>query len=73
LTTLHELQREPLYFETKKEALEHGIELIKESFEACKARYGKCAKVGSLRKDGDCTIRIGGKDGYHIWTRIIID
>lgn len=72
MAILNELQREPLYFDTKREAIKHGLELIQESYEDCKARYGKCTKVGSLKRDGDCTIKIGGKDGYHTWTRITI-
>lgn len=54
---------------------------IKDSVRTCKVRFKRCGVVREQYETGDtfpriirvATIRIGGRQGYHIWERIILE
>ena len=69
---VHELQRENVFFETKKEALEFAKERIKDLLESAKQRGYKIFKKGSIDRDGDCILLVGSKWSYSWWSRLVI-
>ena len=61
---------EPESFSTKKEAVARGAEWVRE----CRARARvKLTQVGSFKRLDKVELRIGGRQGYHLWSTAIIN
>jgi len=60
-------------FRTKKRAQKFMAKEVKASASYCRKSYKhkRCSAVGSVR-DGHVTIKIGGRQGYHMWNRFSI-
>lgn len=58
-------------FYSKAEARKALAEIVKDDASACRQRHKRCAVVGSVRGDG-VEIKIGGRQGYHLYQRYVI-
>ena len=45
---------------------------VKEQAARCRRAHKRCAVVGSAKR-GDVEIRIGGRQGYNLWDRYVIN
>jgi hypothetical protein len=61
----------PEEFATKQSAVKALSELVHDAAERCRRSYKTCSVVGTAR-DGDVKIRVGGRQGYHLWDRYTI-
>ena len=59
-------------FATKGAARKALTEIVRDAARACRRRYRRCSVVGSAQKDG-VEIKIGGRQGYHLWQRYVIN
>ena len=62
----------PEEFATKQLAVKALTELVRDAAERCRRSYKTCSVVGTAR-DGDVKIRVGGRQGYNLWERFIIN
>jgi hypothetical protein len=61
----------PEEFATKQLAVKALTELVSDAAESCRRSYKTCSVVGAAR-DGKVEIRVGGRQGYHLWDRFSI-
>lgn len=59
-------------FHSKEAAVKALAEEVKIAAQACRRRYKSCSVVGSARS-GSVQIRVGGRQGYHLWQRYVIN
>lgn len=59
-------------FHSKEAAVKALSEEVKHAAQACRRRYKTCSVVGSARS-GSVQILIGGRQGYHMWQRYVIN
>jgi hypothetical protein len=69
---VHELGRQSVAFNTKGEAKEFAQQRVDELMADAPKRYRVC-KVGSIGRDGDCIMKIGGRQGVNWWSRVTVD
>ena len=62
----------PEEFATKQDAIKALTEIVRDAAERCRRSYKTCSVVGTAR-DGDVQIRVGGRQGYHLWDRFLIN
>lgn len=55
-------------YRTKTRARKEMAAMVKRSLKACRRSHRRCSQVGSVR-DGTVRIKIGGRQGYHLWQR----
>lgn len=56
---------------TKAEARKELREAVRDSAQSCRRSHKRCSVIGSVRS-GSVEIKIGGRQGYHLWQRYII-
>jgi hypothetical protein len=44
---------------------------VRSALRKCRRSHGRCSQIGTSR-EGDVEIRIGGRQGYHLWQRYLI-
>jgi len=61
-------------FPTRAAAVKALAQEVKAAAAECRrsTRHGRCSVIGSAKK-GSVVIRIGGRQGYHLWQRYIIN
>jgi hypothetical protein len=59
-------------FRTKKEATKALAQMVREDARECRRRFDRCSVVGSAR-EGSVKIRIGGRQGFHLYNRYVIN
>lgn len=59
-------------YKTKAAAKKVLAALVKESAKECRRGYRSCSVIGSA-KSGSVSIKIGGRQGYHLWQRFAIN
>ncbi|HSX22547.1 MAG TPA: hypothetical protein VLE97_07225 [Gaiellaceae bacterium] len=62
----------PYEFASRQAAVKALAQEVKEAATACRRSYGSCSVVGSARS-GSVQIRVGGRQGYNLWQRYIIN
>lgn len=62
----------PYEFHSKEAAVKALSEEVKLAAEACRRSHKRCSVVGSARQGG-VQIRVGGRQGYHLWERYAIN
>lgn len=58
-------------FTTKTAARKALAEIVRDDAKRCRRSHERCSVVGSVKSDG-VQIKIGGRQGYHLWDRYII-
>lgn len=53
---------------TLKAARKELSAIVRRQLRACRRSHRRCSQVGTVR-EGDVRIRIGGRQGYHLWDR----
>lgn len=56
---------------TKSEARKELREIVRDSAQSCRRSHKRCSVIGSVRS-GSVEIKIGGRQGFHLWQRFII-
>ena len=59
-------------FHSKEAAVKALAEEVKIAVKECRRRYKTCSVVGSARS-GSVQIKVGGRQGYHLWERYVIN
>ena len=59
-------------FPTKKAARKALAAEVREAARDCRRSKGACSIVGTTQS-GSVQIRIGGRQGYHLWQRYVIN
>lgn len=62
----------PYEFHSKEAAVKALAEEVKEDAKACRRSHKSCSVVGSARS-GSVQIKVGGRQGYHLWQRYVIN
>ena len=62
----------PYEFHSKEAAVKALAEEVKTAAQECRRRYKSCSVVGSARK-GSVQIKVGGRQGYNLWQRYVIN
>lgn len=62
----------PYEFHSKEAAVKALAEEVKTAAQECRRSHKTCSVVGSARK-GSVQIRVGGRQGYHLWQRYVIN
>jgi hypothetical protein len=62
----------PYEFATRKAAVKALAEEVKDAAQECRRRYKTCSVVGSARS-GRVQINVGGRQGYNLWQRYVIN
>ena len=62
----------PEEFATKQLAIKALAEIVRDAAERCRRSHKTCSVVGTAR-DGKVEIRVGGRQGYHLWDRFLIN
>lgn len=57
---------------TKAEARKALADIVREDAQACRRSHKRCSVIGSVRSGG-VEIKIGGRQGYHLWQRYSIN
>jgi hypothetical protein len=61
----------PEEFATRAAAVKAMADLVRDAAESCRRSHKTCSVVGTAR-GGDVQIRVGGRQGYHLWDRYTI-
>lgn len=61
----------PEEFASKQDAVKALTEIVRDAAERCRRSYKACSVVGTAR-EGNVQIRVGGRQGYHLWDRFSI-
>jgi len=67
-----EVTGRPHEFHSKEAAAKALAEEVKHAAQACRRSHKACSVVGSARK-GSVQIRVGGRQGYNLWQRYVIN
>lgn len=59
-------------FHSKEAAVKALAEEVRSAAQACRRSHKSCSVVGSARK-GSVQIKVGGRQGYHLWQRYVIN
>ena len=59
-------------FHSKEAAAKELASIVREDAAACRRSYKTCSILGSARK-GSVQIRVGGRQGFHLWQRYVIN
>lgn len=59
-------------FHSKAAAVKALAEEVKIAVKECRRSYKRCSVVGSARS-GSVQIKVGGRQGYHLWQRYVIN
>lgn len=62
----------PEEFHSKAAAAKVLAEIVRDAAKRCRQSYKTCSVVGSARK-GSVQIKVGGRQGYHLWQRYLIN
>jgi hypothetical protein len=62
----------PYEFHSKEAAVKALAEEVKTAARECRRSHKSCSVVGSARK-GSVQIKVGGRQGYHLWQRYVIN
>ena len=62
----------PYEFHSKEAAVKALAEEVKTAAQECRRRYKTCSVVGSARS-GSVQINVGGRQGYNLWQRYVIN
>lgn len=62
----------PYEFHSKEAAVKALAEEVKAAVKECRRSHKSCAVVGSARS-GSVQIKVGGRQGYHLWQRYVIN
>jgi hypothetical protein len=62
----------PFEFHSKEAAVKALAEEVKDAAKACRRSHKSCSVVGSARS-GSVQIKVGGRQGYHLWQRYVIN
>jgi hypothetical protein len=62
----------PYEFHSKEAAVKALAEEVKDAAKACRRSHKSCSVVGSARS-GSVQIKVGGRQGYHLWQRYVIN
>ncbi len=62
----------PHEFHSKAAAVKALAEEVQDAAQACRRSHGTCSVVGSARS-GSVQIKVGGRQGYHLWQRYVIN
>ena len=69
---LDEVTGYPHEFHSKEAAVKALAEEVKIAAQKCRRSHKTCSVVGSARK-GSVQIKVGGRQGYHLWQRYVIN
>jgi hypothetical protein len=69
---LDEVTGYPEEFHSKAAAAKVLAEIVRDAAKRCRQSYKTCSVVGSAR-EGSVQIRVGGRQGYHLWQRYVIN
>lgn len=69
---LDEVTGYPHEFHSKEAAAKELAAIVREAAQRCRRSHKTCSVVGSARK-GSVQIRVGGRQGYHLWQRYVIN
>lgn len=69
---LDEVTGYPFEFHSKEAAVKALAEEVKTAARECRRSHKTCSVVGSARK-GSVQIKVGGRQGYHLWQRYVIN
>ena len=59
-------------FLTKAAARKALSSIVRDDASACRRSHKTCSVVGSVAK-GSVQIKVGGRQGYHLWQRYVIN
>lgn len=59
-------------FATKGEARKALTDIVRNEARECRRKFGRCSVVGSVKSDS-VEIKIGGRQGYNLWDRYVIN
>jgi len=59
-------------YRTKAQAQKIMASEVRSSAKSCRKSYRRCSVIGST-KDGSVKIMIGGRQGYHMWSRFVLN
>jgi hypothetical protein len=59
-------------YATKAQARKDLANIVKGEAATCRQRHNRCSVIGTS-KSGSVEIKIGGRQGYHLWDRFIIN
>jgi len=62
----------PYEFRSKAAAVKALAAEVKDAVQACRRSHKTCSVVGSART-GNVQIKVGGRQGYHLWQRYLIN
>jgi hypothetical protein len=62
----------PHEFHSKPAAVKELTALVRDAAKRCRQSHKSCSVVGSARK-GSVQIKVGGRQGYHLWQRYVIN
>ena len=69
---LDEVTGYPEEFHSKAAAAKVLAEIVRDAAKRCRQSYKTCSVVGSAR-EGSVQIHVGGRQGYHLWQRYVIN